>query len=39
VVREHAGVVEQLVTIDGRIDDLLQAHIKEFQGLSMIARQ
>ena len=37
VVREHAGVVQQLLPIDGRIDDFLQTDVEEFKGLSMVA--
>ena len=36
VVRQQAGVVEQLVSIDGGLGDVLQAHHEKLEGLPMI---
>jgi hypothetical protein len=39
VVREHAGVVKQFVSIDCRLDDVLQALREEVECLPMVNRE
>ncbi len=39
VVREHAGVVEQLLAIDARLAYIPKAKHEELQGLAMIDRE
>jgi hypothetical protein len=36
VMRQQAGVVDQLVSIDGGLRHVLQAHHEKLQGLTMI---
>ena len=38
VVREHTGVVEQFLAIDGGLGDVLKAQDEELQRLPMIRR-
>jgi hypothetical protein len=38
-MRQHAGVVKQLFTIDGRSGNFLKAQVKKFQRLPLIGRE
>ena len=39
VVRQHAGVVEQFLSIDGGLGYVLKAHEEELQRLPLISRE